>query len=143
MATILADTGVLAAPGLWQQATVFASGAEENLDDWLAPDRPRRRSAGPKALRGQIDTVARWLPGACNWLPPQHAEIALGAVLGQLNSKLPAERLTGLLSVAQQLRAAAHAGQLERILAGRAIARITRGQQAQPLPLTGSAAVAA
>ncbi len=143
MATILADTGVLAVPGLWQQAAVFASGAEENLDDWLAPVALAAGLLGRKLSAGEVDTVARWLPGACSWLPPQHAEIALGAVLGQLNGELPADRLAGLLSVAQQLRAAAHAEQLERILAGRAIASITRGQQAQPLPLTGSAAAAA
>jgi len=37
LAAILVSTGVMAAPGLWQQAAAFASGAEASLDDWLPP----------------------------------------------------------------------------------------------------------
>ena len=37
LAALLASTGVMATAGLWQQAAVFSSGTEEDLDDWLAP----------------------------------------------------------------------------------------------------------
>ena len=72
LAAILASTGVMAAPGLWQQATVFASGTEENLDDWLAPVAVAAGLLGRQLSAGEMDTVARWLPAAGGWLPPQH-----------------------------------------------------------------------
>jgi GTPase-associated protein 1, N-terminal domain type 2/GTPase-associated protein 1, C-terminal domain/GTPase-associated protein 1, middle domain len=143
LAAMLASTGVLAAPELWQQATVFASGTEENLDDWLAPVAVAAGLLGRKLTAGEMDTVAGWLPAAAGWLPPQIAEIALGVALTQADGALPDDRLAGLLSLARRLPAAAHTEQLERVLAGRAIGRIIQGDQTQPVQLGGAAAAAA
>ena len=143
LAAILASTGVMAAPGLWQQATVFASGTEENLDDWLAPVAVAAGLLGRQLSAGEMDTVARWLPAADGWLAPQIAEIALGVVLTQANETLSDDQLTDLLSLARRLSAAALAEHLERVLASRAIIHITHGEQAQPLSLTSPARAAA
>ena len=76
LATVLATTGVLAVPGLWQQATVFASGTEENLDDWLAPvGSPPACSGG--SFPGAKSTRLRAGCPAPAARSAQHAEIAL------------------------------------------------------------------
>ena len=148
LAAILASTGVMAASGLWQQAAVFASGTEENLNDWLAPVVVAAGLLGRQLSAGEMDTVARWLPAAGGWLSPQLAEIALGVALTQANEALSDEalsddRLTDLLSLARRLPAAAHTEHLECVLAGRAITHLTHDEQARPLRLTSPAAVAA
>ena len=50
LAALLVSTGVMASPGLWQQAAAFASGAEEDFDDWLAPVAVAAGAAWPAAV---------------------------------------------------------------------------------------------
>jgi GTPase-associated protein 1, N-terminal domain type 2/GTPase-associated protein 1, C-terminal domain/GTPase-associated protein 1, middle domain len=143
LAAILADTGVLAAPGLWQQATVFASGTEAGLDDWLAPVTVAAALLGRRLPPAELDTVTRWLPGAAGWLPAQPTGVALGVVLTQEDRTLADDRLLDLLELARHRRAAARADELESLLAERAITHLARGEPATPVRLTGPAAAAA
>src|SRR5208283_3709119 len=62
LAALLADTGVMATAGLWQQAAVFSSGTEEDLDDWLAPVAVASGVLGRPLSPGEADAVAGWLP---------------------------------------------------------------------------------
>jgi GTPase-associated protein 1, N-terminal domain type 2/GTPase-associated protein 1, C-terminal domain/GTPase-associated protein 1, middle domain len=140
LATVLADTGVMAAPGLWQQAQVFASGNENSLDDWLAPV-----AAAAGLLRGRMsDTetraVARWLPGAAARLQAEHADVVLGVILAQPDAVLADERLRELLALARRLQVPSRVDHLGRLIAERALGRLGRGESAEPVRLTGPAA---
>ena len=139
LAAILADTGVMAAPGLWRQAAVFASGAEESLDDWLAPVAAAAALLGRGLSAAETDAVAGWLLGAAGWLPAQLADVVLGAALAQPDGTLTDQRLLDLLGLAGRLPAAARVERLERLLAGRAVAHLARGEPAMPVRLTSAA----
>ena len=143
LAAILAGAGVLAAPGLWQQATVFASGTEAGLDDWFVPVAVAAALLGRRLPPGELDTVTRWLPGTASWLPDQATDVALGVVLAQEDRSLADDRLLALLELARHRRAADRADELESLLAERAIAHLARGEPATPVRLTGPAAATA
>jgi hypothetical protein len=150
LAAILAGTGVMACAGLWQQAVAFASGAEAALDDWLAPVALAAGLLGRTLAAAEASAVARWLPAAAQWLSPQLCDVALGIMLGQPldggqpdGGKLDDGQLGELLELARRLPAAARAEDLERLLIGRAVAHITRGEQATPVRLTTRAGPAA
>jgi len=143
LAVILAGTGVMAAPGLWQQATVFASGAEEGLDDWLAPVSAAAGLLGRGLSPAETDAVTGWLLGAAGWMPPQLADVVLGVALAQPDGTLADQRLLDLLALAWRLPGQARVERLELLLAGRAITHLARGEAAVPVRLTGGAAEAA
>jgi GTPase-associated protein 1, N-terminal domain type 2/GTPase-associated protein 1, middle domain/GTPase-associated protein 1, C-terminal domain len=150
LAALLADTGVMAAPALWQQAAAFSSGSEQGLDDWLAPVAVAAALLGRRLPPAELDAVARWLPGTSGWLPAQLADVALGIILArygpggtQPDGVLTDGRLLGLLDLARRLPLPARAAELESLLAARAVTHIARGEPAAPVPLTGAAAAAA
>jgi hypothetical protein len=143
LAAILAGTGVMAAPGLWQQAMVFASGAEESLDDWLAPVAAAAGLLGRELTPAEADAVAGWLRGAAGWMPAQLADVVLGVILAQPDGTLADQRLLDLLDLAWRLPAPARVERLELLLAGRAVAHLARGEAAVPVRLTSAAADAA
>jgi hypothetical protein len=143
LAAILASTGVMAAPGLWQQAMVFASGAEEGLDDWLAPVAAAAGLLGRGLSPAETDAVAGWLLGAAGWMPVQLADVVLGVALAQPDGTLADQRLLDLLDLAWRLPAPARVGRLELLLAERAVTHLARGEAAVPVRLTGAAADAA
>lgn len=143
LAAILADAGVLAAPGLWQQATVFASGAEAGLDDWFAPVAVAAALLGRRLPPSELDAVTRWLPGTASWLADQPTDVALGVVLAQEDRTLTDDRLLALLELARHQHAADRADELEGLLAERAIAHLARGKPATPVRLSGPAAATA
>jgi GTPase-associated protein 1, N-terminal domain type 2/GTPase-associated protein 1, C-terminal domain/GTPase-associated protein 1, middle domain len=143
LAALLASTGVMAAPGLWQQATVFASGTEQGLDDWLAPVVMAAGVLGRPLSHGEADEVAGWLPDAAGSMPAQVADVGLGVVLAQPADTLADDRLIDLLGLARRLPAPARAEHLERLLIARAIAHLRHGEQVRPVPLGGTAAAAA
>ncbi|MFI5081078.1 MAG: GTPase-associated protein 1-related protein [Streptosporangiales bacterium] len=143
LAAILASTGVMAAPGLWQQAMVFASGAEESLDDWLAPVAAAAGLLGRGLSPAETDAVAGWLLGAAGWMPAQLADVALGVALAQPDETLADQRLLDLLDLAWRLPAPARVERLELLLAGRAVTHLARGEAAVPVRLTSAAAEAA
>jgi hypothetical protein len=140
LAAILVSTGVMASSGLWQQAAAFASGAERGLDDWLAPVAVAAGLLGMRLSSGETDAVARWLPGAANWIPPQLADVGLGVALAQPDDTLADERLGDLLSLARRLATPSRAEQLERLLTDRAVGHIARGEPAMPVRLSSPAA---
>jgi len=142
LAAILASAGVTNSPRLWQQAAAFASGAEEGLDDWLAPVALAAGLLGGHLTADQADTVARWLPGATRWIPTRLADVGLGVVLTEPERTLTDERLAELLELARRLPAPPRVEHLERLLALRAIAHIARDEPAVPVAL-GSPAVSA
>jgi hypothetical protein len=143
LAAILASTGVMAAPGLWQQAMVFASGAEEGLDDWLAPVAAAAGLLGRGLSPAETDAVAGWLLGAAGWMPVQLADVVLGVALAQPDGTLADQRLLDLLDLAWRLPAPARVERLELLLAGRAVTHLARGEAAVPVRLTSAAADAA
>jgi hypothetical protein len=143
LAALLASAGVMAAPGLWQQAAVFASGTEEDLDEWLPPVAVAAGVLGRPLSAHEADEVAGWLPAAAGWLPAQVTDVGLGVALAQPADTLTARRLMGLLGLARRLPSPARAGHLERLLAGRAIAQLSAAEPATPVSLTGPAAEAA
>ena len=143
LAAILASTGVMAAPGLWQQAMVFASGAEESLDDWLAPVAAAAGLLGRGLSPAETDAVAGWLLGAAGWMPAQLADVVLGVALAQPDGTLADQRLLDLLDLAWRLPAPARVERLELLLAGRAVTHLARGEAAVPVRLTSAAAEAA
>ena len=143
LAAILAGTGVMAAPGLWQQAMVFASGAEESLDDWLAPVAAAAGLLGRELSPAETDAVAGWLLGAAGWMPAQLADVVLGVALAQPDGTLADQRLLDLLDLAWRLPAPARVERLELLLAGRAVTHLARGEAAVPVRLTSAAADAA
>ncbi len=140
LAALLASTGVMAASGLWQQAAVFASGTEHDLDDWLAPVAMAAGVLGRPLSPGEADAVAGWLPAAAGSMPAQVADVGLGVVLAQPADALTDDRLTGLLGLARRLPAPARAEHLERLLTGRALAHLRAGEPATSVPLSSPAA---
>jgi hypothetical protein len=143
LAAILASTGVMAAPGLWQQAMVFASGAEEGLDDWLAPVAAAAGLLGRGLSPAETDAVAGWLLGAAGWMPAQLADVVLGVALAQPDATLADQRLLDLLDLAWRLPAPARVERLELLLAERAVTHLARGEAAAPVRFTSEAADAA
>ena len=143
LAATLADAGVMKAPGLWQQAAAFAAGTEADLDGWLAPVTVAAGLLGGRLGAEQTDAMARWLAGAAAWLPPGLADVCLGVALGQPDTTLTDERLRDLLDLARRLPAAPRAEQVERLLAVRTIARITRNEPAVPLAFASPAVATA
>ena len=140
LAAILADTGVMASPGLWQQARAFASGAEEDPDGWLPPVAVAAGLLGRRLSALEADAVTRWLPAAADRIPPQLLDVALGIPLGQPDGTLADERLDDLLGLARRMGSPARAEHLERLLADRAVAHIARGEPAMPVALRTPAA---
>ena len=140
LAAMLASTGVLAAPGLWQQASVFASGDETDLDDWLAPVAVAAGVLGRPLAPDVADAVAGWLPTTAAWMPPPLVDVGLGVALAQVPQALSDERLLGLLALARRLPGPARAEALERLLADRAITHLRRGEPVSPVPFSSPAA---
>ena len=143
LAAILAGTGVMAAPGLWRQAMVFASGAEESFDDWLAPVAAAAGLLGRGLSPAETDAVAGWLLGAAGWMPAQLADVVLGVALAQPDGTLTDQRLLDLLDLARRLPAQARVERLELLLAERAVTHLARGEVAVPVRFTSAAAEAA
>ena len=143
LAAILAGAGVMAAPGLWRQATVLASGAEESLDDWLPPVAAAAGLLGQGLSPAETDAVAGWLLAAAAWMPAQLADAVLGVALAQPDGTLTDQRLLDLLDLAWRLPAPARVERLELLLAERAITHLAHGEAAVPVRLTSAAAEAA
>jgi len=143
LAAILAGAGVMAAPGLWRQAMVLASGAEESLDDWLPPVAAAAGLLGQGLSPAETDAVAGWLLGAAAWMPAQLADAVLGVALAQPDGTLTDQRLLDLLDLAWRLPAPARVERLELLLAERAITHLAHGEAAVPVRLTSAAAEAA
>jgi len=143
LAAILASTGVMAAPGLWRQAMVLASGAEESLGDWFPPVAAAAGLLGRGLSPAEADAVAGWLLGAAAWMPAQLADAVLGVALAQPDGTLTDQRLLDLLDLAGRLPAQARVERLELLLAERAVAHLARGEAAVPVRLTSAAAEAA
>ena len=140
LAALLVSTGVMASPGLWQQAAAFASGAEKDLDDWLAPVAVAAGLLGRPLSSGDADAVAGWLPGAAGRMSAQLTDVGLGVALAQPDGTLTDERLMGLLGLARRLASPARVEQAERLLAGQAAAHIMRGESATPVRFQSPAA---
>jgi hypothetical protein len=140
LADLLASTGVLAAPGLWQQAAAFGPGAGDSFGDWLAPVTAAAGLLGRPLSAGQTDLVAGWLLSRAGSMPVPLADAGLGVTLSQQEAALSDERLAGLLGLARQLPTADRAGRLEFLLTERAMMRLNRGEAPLPVPLTGPAA---
>jgi GTPase-associated protein 1 len=143
LAAILASIGVMAAPGLWRQAMVLASGAEESLDDWLPPVAAAAGLLGQGLSPAETDAVAGWLLGAAGWMPAQLADAVLGVALAQPDGTLTDQRLLDLLDLAWRLPAQARVERLELLLAERAVTHLAHGEAAVPVRLTSAAAEAA
>jgi hypothetical protein len=143
LAAILASTGVMAAPGLWRQAMVLASGAEESLDDWFPPVAAAAGLLGQGLSPAETDAVAGWLLGAAGWMPAQLADAVLGVALAQPDGTLTDQRLLDLLDLAGRLSAQDRVERLERLLAERAVTHLARGEEAAPVRFTSAAAEAA
>jgi GTPase-associated protein 1, N-terminal domain type 2/GTPase-associated protein 1, middle domain len=143
LAGILAGTGVMAAPGLWRQAAAFGPAPGPGFDGWLPPVAAAAGLLGRSLSRAETDEIARWLVTAADSLPEQLADAALGVTLAQPDGTLSSRRLRELLGPARRLAAPDRAGRLELMLAERALARLARGEPADPVELTGQAAGAA
>lgn len=139
LATLLADTGVMAGPGLWHQATAFASGDEQNLDDWLPPAALAAALLGRTLRPEEAGSIAGWLPGAAGSMPAQLAEVALGVAVSRLDETVPDRSVSELLELARRLPAPDRAEELERALAGRAVRQLSAGQPARPVRLISPA----
>ena len=126
LAALLAEIGVMAVPGLWQQAAAFSSGTEEGLDGWLAPVAVAASLLGRQLTTAEADAVAGWLPSSAGWISAELADVAIGVALAQSSGPLADERLLRLLDVA---RLAASAGPHRRH--GRSASR-TRGHAPRP-----------
>lgn len=141
LAGLLASTGVIAAPGLWQQAAPFgAAPGRQGFDGWLPAVTVAAGLLGRPLDPAETDRVAGWLVAAADSLPEQLADVALGVTLDQPDVTLPDERLPELLSLARRLGAADRVRRLELTLADRALTRLARGETAVPVRLTGQAA---
>jgi hypothetical protein len=143
LAAMLASTGVMAAPGLWRQATAFASGAETSLDDWLPPVAAAAGLLGRALSPADTDVVARWIAGAVGRMPADLADVVLGVPLAQPGDTLTDERLLSLRDLARELPAPDRAEYLEALLVGRAVAHIARGEPALPVRLASPSAATA
>lgn len=140
LAAILVSMGVIAAPGLWQQAAAFGPVTGTGFDDWLAPVTAAAGLLGRTLSPAETDEVARWLLAAGGSMPEQLADVALGVTLNQPEGTLSPQRLAELLGLARRLPAPDRAGRLELLLAERALTRLARGEPAPPVQLTGRAA---
>ena len=140
LAGILAGTSVMAAPGLWQQAAAFRPAPGPGFDGWLPPVAVAAGLLGRSLSDAETDEIARWLVTAADSLPEQLADAALGVTLAQPDGRLSSRRLRELLGLARRLAAPDRAGRLELMLAERALARLARGEPADPVELTGQAA---
>jgi len=154
LAGILASTGVLAAPGLWRQAAAFGLAPAsaptpgpgpgfdgfDGFDGWLPPVAAAAGLLGRSLSPAETDEIARWLVTAADSLPEQLADAALGVTLAQPDGRLSSRRLRELLDLARRLPTPDRAARLELILAQRALARLARGELADPVELTGQAA---
>jgi len=155
LAGILAGTGVMAAPGLWRQAAAFGpaptpapgSGPAptpgpgfDGFDGWLPPVAAAAGLLGRSLSPAETDEIARWLVTAADSLPEQLADAALGVTLAQPDGRLSSRRLRELLGLARRLATPDRAARLELMLAERALARLARGEPADPVELTGQAA---
>jgi GTPase-associated protein 1 len=159
LAALLASTGVLAAPALWQQAAAFgpgtgtaaaaiagpgaAAGPGDGLDDWLGPMTAAAGLLGRALSAPETDRVADWLLASAGAMPASLADAGLGVTLGQPAGMLADRRLADLLGLARHLPATDQAGRLERLLCERALSHLARGEPALPVRLTGPAAAAA
>lgn len=137
LAALLAETGVMAVPGLWQQAMAFSSGTEEGLDGWLAPVAVAASLLGRRLTPAEADAVAAWLPSSAGWISAELADVALGVTLAQSSGPLADERLLGLLDVARRLPLPARIDDLESLLAERAVTHLARSESAAVLRFTG------
>jgi hypothetical protein len=140
LATVLAGTGVMATEGLWRQAIAFASGTERGPDNWLGPVAAATGLIRGRLSASQAEAVVRWLPGAVGRISLQHASVILGMALDQQDAELSDNQLLTLLELAGRLRSPAQAERLEELLAGRAVAHISRGEPAEPIRLSEQAA---
>jgi GTPase-associated protein 1, N-terminal domain type 2/GTPase-associated protein 1, middle domain/GTPase-associated protein 1, C-terminal domain len=139
LAGILAGTSVMAAPGLWQQAAAFRPAPGPDFDGWLPPVTVAAGLLGRSLSPAETDEIARWLVTEADSLPEQLADAALSVTLAQPDVPLSSRRLSELLGVARRLPAPDRAGRLELMLAERALARLARGEPADPVELTGQA----
>src|SRR6185437_10870943 len=98
---------------------------------------------GRQLSQTETDAVAGWLPGAGGWMPPELADVGLGVALDQPDGVLSDEQLHELLNLARRLPAPPRAEALEHLLTERAIAHITQGEPAAPVPLASPAVQAA
>jgi GTPase-associated protein 1, N-terminal domain type 2/GTPase-associated protein 1, C-terminal domain/GTPase-associated protein 1, middle domain len=140
LAAILADTGVAGTAQLWRQAAEFGLGTEAGLDDWLGPVTAAAGLLGRPLSQGETDQVAGWLLTAARSMPQRIAEVALGIPLNQPEGRLSDRRLADLHALAQALPVPGLIPRMERVLAGRSLARLAQGQWAPPVELTGPAA---
>ncbi len=143
LAALLTSAGVMAAPGLWQQAAAFGPGPGGSLDAWLAPMTAAAGLLGRELSPGETDMVARWLLATAAAMPVPLADAGLGVTLGQRAGTLSDQRLLDLLGLARQLPSADQAGRLERMLSERAFTHLARGEPALPVGLTEPVASAA
>jgi GTPase-associated protein 1, N-terminal domain type 2/GTPase-associated protein 1, middle domain/GTPase-associated protein 1, C-terminal domain len=144
LAAMLVDTGVIAAPGLWKQAAAFASGAEQSLDDWLAPVAVAAALFGRQLTPAEDNAVARWIGSdAGDRLPADVADVVLGVSLAQPEESLTEERLTTLHGLARRVSTSVHVAHIEDLLIERAITRISRGEPTAGVQLTSRGAEAA
>lgn len=135
LASLLADTGVLGAAALWRQALTLASGAEKDLDDWRPIVTASAGLLGRPLTPAERTDVARWA-GAASQLPAEAAEAVLGLLLAQPAEPLTTDRLTQLLGLATQARAADRVAHIEDLLIEDAVSRIDAGQPVGPARLT-------
>lgn len=159
LAALLASTGVMAAPVLWQQAAAFrpaagtasggtagsreAAATGNSLDDWLGPVIIAAGLLGRELSAQETDMAAGWLLASATALPAPLADAGLGVTLSQPAGMLADQRLADLLGLARRLPATDHAGRLESLLCARALTRLARGEPALPVGLTGPAAATA
>jgi GTPase-associated protein 1, N-terminal domain type 2/GTPase-associated protein 1, C-terminal domain/GTPase-associated protein 1, middle domain len=139
LAAILASTGVMASAGLWQQARAFAAGTEDSLDEWLGPVTAAAGLLGRQLSPAEADAVAGWLTYSAGRLPSALADVVLGVALAQPGWSLTDERLVDLLAVARGLAVPVRVEHLERLIVGRAIAHLGRGEPTVPVRLTSPA----
>jgi hypothetical protein len=136
LASLLADTGVLAAAALWRQALALASGAEKGLDDWLPVVTAAAGLLGRPLTPAERTDVAQWAGTTASHLPAGAADAVLGLLLAQPAEPLTAERLIRLLGLASQTGPAGRVAQIEDLLIEDAVSRIHAGQPVGPARLS-------
>jgi hypothetical protein len=133
LAALLTETGVMAAEGLWRQAAAFASGTEEGPDDWLGPVAAAAGLLRGRLSAGETQAVVAWLPGAADRIPGQHAAVVLGVALAQPDTALADGQVLSLLGLARRIGTTTQVERLEQLLVERTVARLGRGEQAEPV----------
>jgi len=134
---------VMAAEGLWRQAAAFASGTEEGPDDWLGPVAAAAGLLRGRLSAGETQAVVAWLPGAADRIPGQHATVVLGVALAQPDAALADGQVLSLLGLARRIGTTAQIERLEQLLVERTVARLGRGEQAEPVRVSLGATEAA